>query len=79
MVLSELLISHARRNSHTLDYVIFLFAERAFCLIHVIRHGDTMDALKKTSVRRRREHSEDIRIITNIGSVGRVLGGKSKN
>jgi hypothetical protein len=37
-----------------------------------------MDALKKTSVRRRREHSEDIRIITNIGSVGRVLGGKSK-
>jgi hypothetical protein len=31
-----------------------------------------MDALKKTSVKRRREHIEDIRIITNIGSVGRV-------
>lgn len=65
-------------NPHTLDYVIFLFVEGAFCLIHVIRHGDMMDALKKINVKRRREHSEDIRIITNIGSVGRVLGGKSK-
>jgi hypothetical protein len=37
-----------------------------------------MYALKKTSVKGRREHGEDIRINTNIGSVGRVLGGKSK-
>ncbi len=62
----------------TLDYVIFLFAEGAFRLIHIIRHGDTMDALKKTSVKRRRAHSENVRIITNIGSVGSVLGGKPK-
>jgi hypothetical protein len=60
VVLSELLISHVRRNPRTLDYVIFLFTEGALCLIHVIRHGDTLEALEKASARRRKEHNEDI-------------------
>jgi hypothetical protein len=53
LVLSELLISHVRRSPRTLDYVIFLFAEGAFRLIHIIRHGDTLEALEKTSAKRR--------------------------
>jgi hypothetical protein len=54
------LISHVKRKPRTLDYVIFQFNEGTFCLIHVIRHGDTIEALEKASARRRREHIDDI-------------------
>jgi len=56
------LISHVREgtSSRTSNYVIFLGIEGALSLIHVIRHGDTIEALENTSRRRRKEHNEDI-------------------
>lgn len=60
-------MSHVRRNPRTLDYVIFLFDEGALCLIHVIGHGDTIEALERASARRRKEHSEGIIQIRSVG------------
>jgi hypothetical protein len=56
------LISHVREgtSSRTSNYVIFLGIEGALSPIHVIRHGDTIEALENTSRRRRKEHNEDI-------------------